>query len=210
MDRTEQNIIDELFEKLSKAERGSTQRDAGAERHINSLISRQPSAPYYMAQAIIVQEQALKQAQQRIGELENDVDDRPADGGGSFLGGLFGGGSVPRSGGGATSGSRYPAQNRGREDESPVAQYQRTGQGGGFLAGAAQTAIGVAGGVLLGNMLGGMFGGGGKVTATETAKTEDANKEQPANNDQNDNNADTQDVGNDGGGWFDGGGDFDI
>jgi membrane protease subunit (stomatin/prohibitin family) len=34
---------------------------------------------------------------------------------------------------------------------------QRTG--GGFLAGAAQTAMGVAGGVLLGNAIAGMLGG---------------------------------------------------
>ena len=33
------------------------------------------------------------------------------------------------------------------------------GQGGGFLAGAAQTAVGVAGGVLLGNAIAGMFAG---------------------------------------------------
>lgn len=32
-------------------------------------------------------------------------------------------------------------------------------QGGGFLAGALQTAVGVAGGMLLGNMLGGLFRG---------------------------------------------------
>ncbi|MDZ4791663.1 MAG: DUF2076 domain-containing protein [Hyphomicrobiales bacterium] len=202
MDRTEQDVIDELFGKLSEAEQGSAQRDAGAEKHINKLISRQPAAPYYMAQAIIVQEQALKQAQQRIEELENDVDERPAAGGGSFLGGLFGGGSVPRSGG-ATPGSRYPAQNRGRQPESPVQQYQRTGQGGGFLAGAAQTAVGVAGGMMLGSMLGGMFGGGDKATAAEPAKAEDTAKDDASNND----NAETQDASNDGGGWFDGGGD---
>lgn len=33
------------------------------------------------------------------------------------------------------------------------------GGGGGFLAGAAQTAMGVAGGVLLGNAIAGMFAG---------------------------------------------------
>ncbi len=206
MDKTEQNIIDELFEKLGEAERVSAQRDAGAERHIGNLISRQPSAPYYMAQAIIVQEQALKQAQQRIEELENEVDERPAAGGGSFLGGLFGGGggSVPRSGAGATPGARYPRQNATRQAESPVAQYQRTGQGGGFLAGAAQTAVGVAGGMMLGSMLGGMFGGGDTATAAEAPKAE-------ANTEQASNDAGAQDADNDGGGWFDGGGDdFDI
>jgi hypothetical protein len=35
---------------------------------------------------------------------------------------------------------------------------QQTG-GGGFLAGAAQTAMGVAGGLLLGNAIAGMFSG---------------------------------------------------
>ncbi|WP_353001054.1 DUF2076 family protein [Mesorhizobium sp. M1295] len=41
--------------------------------------------------------------------------------------------------------------------EEPQDQSQRAG--GGFLAGAAQTAMGVAGGVLLGNAIAGMFGG---------------------------------------------------
>lgn len=35
----------------------------------------------------------------------------------------------------------------------------RPSGGGGFMAGAAQTAMGVAGGVLLGNAIGGMFAG---------------------------------------------------
>ena len=40
-------------------------------------------------------------------------------------------------------------------------------QGGGFLAGAAQTAVGVAGGMMLGSMLGSMFGGAGDAIAGE-------------------------------------------
>nr|MBX2856195.1 DUF2076 family protein [Paracoccaceae bacterium] len=43
--------------------------------------------------------------------------------------------------------------------QPPVPQ-QAPSQGGGFLAGAAQTAMGVAGGVLLANAIGGMFDGG--------------------------------------------------
>lgn len=41
----------------------------------------------------------------------------------------------------------------------PWSRQQAPRAGGGFLAGAAQTAMGVAGGVLLANMLGGLFGG---------------------------------------------------
>ncbi|MDX2264973.1 MAG: DUF2076 family protein [Hyphomicrobiales bacterium] len=209
MDRTEQDIIDELFGKLEQAERGDRNRDAGAERHIARLIDRQPAAPYYMAQAIIVQEHALKEAQRRIEELEAELEDAPAQqgaGGGSFLGGIFGGGaqpargSVPRSGR-ATPGARYPQQNRGRSEEAPLEQYQRTGRGGGFLSGAASTAMGVAGGLLLGNMLGGMFGG-------DEAKASEASAGQ--NNEQNNADNSDNDADHDGGGWFGGGDDMDI
>jgi hypothetical protein len=45
--------------------------------------------------------------------------------------------------------------------------------GGGFLAGAAQTAMGVAGGVLIGNMIADAFSGG------DEAKTADASQAEP-------------------------------
>ena len=41
----------------------------------------------------------------------------------------------------------------------PWGQQGGQQRGGGFLAGAAQTAMGVAGGVLLGNAIAGMFAG---------------------------------------------------
>jgi hypothetical protein len=191
MDQTEQQYIDRVFDKLRSAESQSGPRDAEAERYIQQLVSRQPSLAYYMTQAVIVQEEALKGAQQRIDDMERELDERPAQGssggGGSFLGGLFGGGSnapaaparsgsawgggggsVPRSGG-------VGSARNGQMEQSPLAQYgqqQPNGQpqrGGGFLAGAMQTAAGVAGGVLLGNMLGNMFGGN-EAKAGEGAK----------------------------------------
>ncbi|WP_139043988.1 DUF2076 family protein, partial [Allomesorhizobium alhagi] len=61
--------------------------------------------------------------------------------------------------------SRAPAM--GPEEEQP-----RSRAGGGFLAGAAQTAMGVAGGVLLGNAIAGMFGGN-QAQAAEPAETAD-------------------------------------
>lgn len=199
MDQTEQNFIDDLFGKLAAAERSSGPRDRDAENYIQHLISRQPAAPYYMAQTIIVQEQALKNAQDKIAELEAQLAERPAAGGGSFLGGLLGGGrpagSVP------PAGSRYPAQPPQREmEESPVAQYQRERGGGGFLAGAMQTAAGVAGGVMLGNLLTGMFGGGhgaqakeGHAEAGKEAGDKDAGDKQEAADQKDQNGADHND-----------------
>jgi hypothetical protein len=179
MDRNDQQAIEDLFGKLAEVERQGQERDGESDAFIRERIARQPGAPYYMAQTIVVQEQALKQAQARIAELESSA----SQGSGGFLGGLFGGsspsarGSVPRVG---RSPMGAPAMPRGAQGRS----------GGGFLAGAAQTAMGVAGGVLLANMLGGMFAG--------DAEAADAGMDEAE--------ADFEDPGMDGGDF----GDFDI
>lgn len=170
MDTNDRQAIEDLFGKLGDVERQAAPRDAEAEAFIREQITRQPGAPYYMAQTIVVQEQALNAAQARIEELESGAAGSQGSGGGLF-GGLFGSspsparGSVPRVGRSPMSGQRG---------------------GGGFLAGAAQTAMGVAGGLLLGNMIGGMFAGDAQAAESGTDET---------------------DAGADDGG-FDGGGDF--
>ena len=148
MDRNDQQAIEGLFQRLSEAERAVPERDAGAEDFIARQIARQPAAPYFMAQTIVVQQAALEQAQARIESLKTEAAARPA-GGGGLLASLFGGGAAAR-----------PATRRvatGAAGPASAALQQR--QGGGFLAGAAQTAVGVAGGVLLGNAVAGMFAG---------------------------------------------------
>lgn len=153
MDNTERQVIDELFGKVRQAEAQSGPRDSGAEARIREHIAEQPAAPYYMAQAIIVQEQALAAAQARAEDLERQLTERPS---GGFLGGLFGGGG--------STGSRPAPTRYGRADgvDPRVAAYAnphaRHG-GSGFLAGAMQTAMGVAGGLLLGNALASLFDG---------------------------------------------------
>ncbi|TIT48066.1 MAG: DUF2076 domain-containing protein, partial [Mesorhizobium sp.] len=77
MDRNDQQAIGNLFEKLANVERQTPPRDAEAERLINDQIARQPAAPYYMAQTIVVQEQALNAAQSRIEELEQQAQQQP-------------------------------------------------------------------------------------------------------------------------------------
>jgi hypothetical protein len=138
MDQKERQVIDDLFGKLSQAHERSGTRDAEAERLIRTHIERQPAAPYYMSQAILVQEQALVTAQERIRQLESELAQRPAAGGGGFLSGLFGGGA-----------QNIPAA---RPAAGGPLQGIRPG-GSGFLGGALQTAMGVVGGVLIGNML---------------------------------------------------------
>ena len=144
MDRQDRQAIDGLFEKLAKVEGQSPSRDPEAKAFIDEQIARQPHAPYYMAQTIVVQEQALHAAQARIEELERQVGSVQNGGLASNISNVSRQptGSVPRAG---------RTQPTPFEPLSPRA-------GGGFLAGAAQTAMGVAGGILLGNMIAGIFG----------------------------------------------------
>ena len=165
----DQQAIDNLFDRIEDVARNSGPRDRDAEALIQQRLREFPPAPYYMAQTILVQEQALRQAQERISQLEASQ----RSGGGGFLDGLFGNDEPPRR----------PAR-RGPWDREP--QHASGGQGG-FLAGAAQTALGVTGGMLLGSAIVGMLGS-------------------EAHAGEADSGMDQQD---DGGGDFDGG-DFDI
>jgi hypothetical protein len=168
MDQNERQIIEELFGKLRQAEAQSGPRDAQAEAFIREQVARQPAAPYLMAQAIVIQEQALAASQARIHELEEQLRSRPASGGGGLFGSLFGGGSQQRQPGPPPN---SPWGNQGHQQigDPRVAayanpQYQQR-QGGGFMAGAMQTAMGVAGGMLIGSALGSMFSGGEAMAA---------------------------------------------
>jgi hypothetical protein len=145
MEQNERRIIDDLFERLRKAEEQSAPRDPEAESLIARHVAGQPAAPYYMAQAIVVQQDALARAHARIEELERRLAERRS---GGFLGGLFGAGEeaqVP-----AAPGRRDQGGARGFE------RYQRAG-GGSFLAGAMQTALGVAGGFLIADAIAGLL-----------------------------------------------------
>src|SRR3954453_8030217 len=173
MDQNERQIIEELFGKLRQAEAQSGPRDAQAENYIRELVSRQPAAPYLMAQAIVIQEQALAASQARIQELEQQLRARPAAGGGGFLSGLFGGGAPQPQPPAPPANSPWGTQRGPAQVGDPrLAAYsnpQQQRSGGGFLAGAMQTAMGVAGGVLIGNALADMFSGGGEAVAGEAA-----------------------------------------
>lgn len=169
----DRRAIDGLFQRLDAVERQAREpRDPEAEALIARRVGQQPAAPYYMAQAVIVQQQALEAAEQKINELEQQAR------------------------------GRYAPRDRHEDDRGgPWNRGYGTAWGGGFLAGAMQTALGVTGGILLGSALGSLFGAGAAGAA-----------EAPA--DAGAGSADAGDAGSDaggdgggfGGGGFDGGG----
>ncbi|MEQ1770179.1 MAG: DUF2076 domain-containing protein [Devosia sp.] len=172
----DREAINGLFDRLAQAERKAPDRDAEAEALIRQNISRQPAAPYYLAQTVVVQQEALNQAEQKIASLEAQL------------------------GRGSRDNARQDQRQRGPWDRDPQPAY-----GGGFLAGAAQTALGVAGGVLLGSMIGSIFSSG----AANAAEVPPDQNGESGDNDT----GDSSDAGNTGGfgdgGGFDGGG-FDM
>lgn len=158
MDQTERQIIDDLFAKLRQADSGP--RDPEAEAYIRDQVSRQPAAPYLMAQSLVMLEQALAATQQRVTALEQQVNQSRSGGGGLF-GSLFGGSRPPpRPVQPVPAAAPAPWGQPAQTDPRLAAYAAQPRAGGGFLAGAAQTAMGVAGGMLLGNALADMFSGG--------------------------------------------------
>jgi hypothetical protein len=183
----ERQLIDDLFEKLSRLE--NTPRDPEALDAIAQGQRRAPNAVYALVQTVLVQDEALKRAHARIQELEGGPQDAH-QGGGGFLDtmreALFGNnpqqpqrGSVPAAGGRAawnTGGAmnptdRYvPQQPSQQPSQQPWAQQQPSspfggqpqagGGGGSFLGTAAAAAAGVVGGGLLLSSIRGMMGGG--------------------------------------------------
>ncbi|KPN87668.1 DUF2076 domain-containing protein [Pseudomonas nunensis] len=104
MNSEEQTLIDGLFSRLQQAETDSAPRDAQAEARIKEHLTRQPAAGYFMTQAILVQEAAIKsldeqnkqqaqQIQQLQAELQQAKASAPAPSSGGFLSSIFGGGS---------------------------------------------------------------------------------------------------------------------
>lgn len=175
----ERQLLSGLFDRMTGA--SNQPRDREAEAFIADRVRSQPYAPYLLAQTVIVQEQALRAAADKLQQLEAQAQQQPAEET-SFLGSIgksiFGAGpaqpptpsrsSVPSAGGyGAAPGGPW---NQGQQPN--YAQQQNYApqpggfggagvapQSGGFLKGALGAAAGVAGGVLLADSLRGLFGG---------------------------------------------------
>ncbi|MBV1799541.1 DUF2076 domain-containing protein [Siccirubricoccus sp. G192] len=126
--------------------------DREADALIADLFARYPEARYRLTQTAFVQEAALVEAQNRIRQLEWEVQNaqsraqaEPQRGG---LFGMFGGGSNSRP----ARPMPPPPQPVYPPGHNP-AMLQQGRAGSGFLGTALTTAAGVAGGMVLGNML---------------------------------------------------------
>ncbi|MGQ3031429.1 MAG: DUF2076 domain-containing protein, partial [Ferrovibrionaceae bacterium] len=58
MDNQDRQVIDGLFARLNQAEREAGPRDPQAEALIGQHLMRQPNAPYFMAQTLVMQDYA--------------------------------------------------------------------------------------------------------------------------------------------------------
>lgn len=173
MNTDEQSLIDGLFTRLQQAEKEGSARDAQADERIKGHVSAQPAAPYYMAQAILVQEAAIKRLSEQNQQLQTELQQArsqaaaPAQqGGGGFLSSIFGGGNrdvqqPARAVQPQGNGWREPARQAPAYQPPPQQNYAAPGApapaGGGFMRGALQTAAGVAGGVMLAQGISSLF-----------------------------------------------------
>ncbi len=183
MSPEERQLITGLFDRMRPA--ASQQRDREAESLIVDQVRTQPYAPYLMAQTVIVQDQALRAANDKIQQLEEQVRQQQApqpQQETSFLGGLgrsmFGqtGQSVPTTG---SRGAPPPMPSEAYRQQGNPGQAPQgggpwgqaasaagglfgggAGGGGGFMKGALGAAAGVAGGVLLADGIRNLFTGG--------------------------------------------------
>lgn len=198
MNSEEQTLIDGLFARLKQAETDSAPRDAQAQARIMEHLAQQPAAAYYMAQAILVQEAALKQLDEQNKQLQNDLKQARAQvaatapGSGGFLSSIFGSGTreaqaapaqapAPSTSGGgwrepsrsSFSGQPGVAPQRGYAPPPVAAAPARASSS--FLSGALQTAAGVAGGVMLAQGISSLFN-----HDSQPQEVADVSKEEPS------------------------------
>lgn len=182
MNPQERQLVDELFDRLSKLE--NAPRDPDAIAAISDGLRKAPGAVYALVQTTLLQDEALKRAHNRIQELEAAHAPEQAQSGGfldTMRDTLFGGnqsrGSVPN----VPPRDQRPVWNTGQAMPqgqpgygAPPPYGQAYGQGpgqgygapppvggggGSFLGTAAAAAAGVVGGSLLLSSIRGMMGG---------------------------------------------------
>ncbi|WPN46574.1 DUF2076 domain-containing protein [Pseudomonas sp. P8_241] len=182
MNSEEQTLIDGLFSRLQQAESDAAPRDGQAEARIKEHLTRQPAAGYFMTQAILVQEAAIKSLDeqnrrqtQQIQQLQAELQQAkaqsapaPAASSGGFLSSIFGGATrdpqpVPtQSAPPSNAGWREPGRSSfGSQQNFGAPQHnyapQAPAAGSSFLGGALKTAAGVAGGVMLAQGISSLF-----------------------------------------------------
>ncbi|MCP3411687.1 DUF2076 domain-containing protein [Bradyrhizobium sp. CCGB01] len=176
----ERQLVDELFDRLSKLE--NAPRDPDAIAAISDGLRKAPGAVYALVQTTLLQDEALKRAHNRIQELEAAQAPEQAQSGGfldTMRDSLFGGGPSRGSVPNVPPRDARPVWNTGQAMQQTQPGYPPYGQaygqgqgqapgygappvgggGGSFLGTAAAAAAGVVGGSLLLSSIRGMMGG---------------------------------------------------
>ena len=182
----ERQLVDDLFDRLSKLE--GAPRDPDAAAAIAQGLRSAPNAVYALVQTVLLQDEALKRANSRIQELEAGGAGEQRQSGGfldSMRETIFGQerGSVPNvrppdlasrptwNSGQVLQQAQGPAPyNQGPYGQPYGAPQAPMGGGGGsFLGTAAAAAAGVVGGTLLLSSIRSMMGGGSHQSFGDTA-----------------------------------------
>ena len=202
----ERQLVDELFDRLSKLE--NAPRDPDAIAAISDGLRKAPGAVYALVQTTLLQDEALKRAHNRIQELEAAHAPEQQQSGGfldTMRDTLFGTsqsrGSVPN----VPPREQRPVWNSGQTmqqaqpgyGQPPYGQAYGQGQGygqgygappvgggGSFLGTAAAAAAGVVGGSLLLSSIRGMMGGGSHQAFGDTTIIEERGGGSPWAGDQ--------------------------
>jgi len=160
----ERDLLTNLVSRLRQAPAQDIDREA--EAMINDLVDEKPDTPYVLAQTVLIQDYALHQAQDRIADLEQQLQGQEPKKSGGFLSAIFGGGDPPPQRQSQTQQQGYQAQPQPVYQPQPAYAPPPSGPWGApaqpsFLRSAATTAAGVAGGALLFQGIQSLFGGHG-------------------------------------------------
>ena len=181
----ERKLIEDLFERMVNY--GAPDKDREAETLIRERVRAMPDAVYMLTQSVLVQEQALEAANERVAELEDRLraleegQGGPPRRSGGFLSGGFAGrradpeprpSSVPQVGARATPSPYDRPSAWGPPPPPPGQAPPPAGGGGGFMRSAMATAAGVAGGVLAAESIRNLLGGS-HARAGESGSRED-------------------------------------
>jgi uncharacterized protein len=200
----ERQLIDDLFDRLSRLE--GAPRDPDAAAAIAQGLRKAPNAVYALVQTVLLQDEALKRANSRIQELEaGGAGEQPQSGGflDSMRETIFGQnpsrGSVPNvrppemasrptwNSGQVLQQAQGPGQYHQEPYGQPYGAPQAPmgggmgmgGGGGSFLGTAAAAAAGVVGGSLLLGSIRSMMGGGHQSFGDSNAFGDKATSQSP-------------------------------
>lgn len=176
----ERELVADLFTRLAELERNP--RDPDAERVMREGLTRAPNALYPLVQTVLLQDEALRVANDRIAELEDAVDrtagagrrDEPRGFLDSMRDTFLGGGepqrgSVPRTGQPMGAPAGYGRDDGGRDAWGGQSD-RRTGFGqAGGMTGGAPMQGGPMGGAPMGGGAMAAGGGGGSFLGTAAA-----------------------------------------